>query len=404
MLINTILLVSLFLFLGFVTLYVLIFGTTKKRKKIDFDPAYEKLRAVNYPPSFPNGWFSLGASADLKKGQVKEVEAFGQKLAVFRGEDGQVGVLDVYCPHLNANLAYGTVKGNNLVCPFHGWQFKSNGKCAHIPYCEDIPVKAETRGWIVKENWGLILVWYHAQKQIPSWNTEGYLSQIPQFKYHGTTSELLRIHLQDFAENGADYAHFSHVHQLLTIPFANRYIDVKHTVNIKFGEGDEKHMAFFSDQADLVWKSSQKEIPHAGGNATVTYFGPGFLVFQFITRIGKVLLLKTFTPLGTLRVKMEDHVYAPKGTSTLAIKYLLSEASAQFVDDINIWERKNFAEKPMLVKGDGPIMKMRSWYSQFYQDHSALKVSERVQHLHRNCRVFQRKSFKLNKLHIQSQV
>ena len=72
-----------------------------------------------------------------------------------------------------------------------------------------------------------------------------------------------------------------------------------------------------------------------------------------------------------LKVKMEDYVYAPKGTFKLAIKYLLGEASSQFHDDVNIWERKKFAIKPMLVKGDGPIMKMRAWYSQFYSQNSA---------------------------------
>ena len=71
-----------------------------------------------------------------------------------------------------------------------------------------------------------------------------------------------------------------------------------------------------------------------------------------------------------LKVRMEDYVYAPRGTFKLAIKYLLGEASSQFHDDVNIWERKKFAIKPMLVKGDGPIMKMRAWYSQFYSEHS----------------------------------
>lgn len=353
----------------------MIFIKGKKRKRLEFDDAYEKIRGKNYPPSYPNGWFSLGSSDSVKKGKVIEVDAFGQKLAVFRGEDGKVGVLDVYCPHLNANLADGCVKGNTLVCPFHGWAFKTNGKCSHIPYSDSIPPKAETKSWIVQEIWGLILVWHHQNNEEPSWTTDGLIPEVANYKFHCKTSDVLRIHLQDFAENGADFAHFSHVHDLLTIPFANRFVDVKHIMDIKFGEGDQKHIAWFSDQADLVWKSSQKLIPHAGGKALVTYYGPGFLVFQFTTEIGNMLLLKTFTPIGELKIKMEDYVYAPKGTFPLAVKYLLGEASAQFHDDINIWERKNYAAKPMLVKGDGPILKMRAWYSQFYSHyHHEIRV------------------------------
>ncbi|MBS1611240.1 MAG: Rieske 2Fe-2S domain-containing protein [Bacteroidetes bacterium] len=366
MVLKIVLILSLLVLVAVATLYVLIFVKGKKRVRIAFDKEYEKIRAKDYPPAFPNGWFSLGESSMVKKGEVVEVDAFGQKLAVFRGQNGEVGVLDVYCPHLNANLADGCVKGNNLVCPFHAWEFKTNGKCAHIPYADKVPHNAETKGWTVKEDWGLILVWYHSEGEAPSWTTDGCVPEVADYKFHLKTSDVLRIHLQDFAENGADYAHFAYVHDLLTIPWAHHIVDVKHTLNIQFGEGEKKHTAWFTDQADLVWKKSGKLIPHAGGHATVTYYGPGFLVFRFNTEIGKMLLVKTFTPLGPLKVKMEDYVYAPKSTWKIAVKYLLGEASAQFHDDIAIWEKKNFAARPVLVKGDGPIMKMRAWYSQFY--------------------------------------
>jgi cholesterol 7-dehydrogenase len=347
-------------------LYLQIFVIGKKRKKLEFDEEYEKERAKSYPPPFPNGWFSLGSSDSVKKGQVIEVDAFGQKLAVFRGQDGTVGVLDVYCPHLNANLAHGKVKGNNLVCPFHAWEFNAKGKCEHIPYCDKVPHAATTKSWQVKENWGLILVWYHATGEAPSWDVEGHFTEIKDYKFHSKTTDILRIHLQDFNENGADHAHFAYVHDLLTIPFANRWVRVQHVLDLQYGEGDKKHLAWFTDQADLHLKSSGKKIEHAGGKAVVTFFGPGFLIFNFTTEIGNMTLVKTFTPLGPLKVRMEDYVYAPKWTFPLSIKYLLGEATTQFHDDIAIWERKKFATKPLLVQGDGPIMKMRNWYSQFY--------------------------------------
>jgi cholesterol 7-dehydrogenase len=355
--------------------YYLIFIKERKRKIIDIDEEYEKKRALLYPPPFPNGWFSLCSASDVKKGQVVEVDALGQKFAVFRGEDGEVGIVDVYCPHLNANLADGCVKGNDLICPFHAWGFNKNGQCTHVPYSDKVPQNASVKSWNCKENWGLILVWYHAEGDAPSWSTEGYIPEVADYKFHHKTSDILRIHLQDFAENGADYAHFAYVHDLLTIPWAEYIIDIKHTLKIQFGDvtKGEGHMAWFTDKADLVWKKSQKEIPHAGGQATVTYYGPGFLVFQFNTKIGKMLLIKTFTPLGELKVRMEDYIYAPKGTFGLAIKYLLGEASAQFHDDIAIWEKKSYAERPALVKGDGPIMKMRAWYNQFYTASSYLQ-------------------------------
>lgn len=59
----------------------------------------------------------------------------GENFAVFRSSDGNVNILNAYCPHLGANMAIGgTVKGNGLQCPFHGWVFDgTSGSCVHIP-------------------------------------------------------------------------------------------------------------------------------------------------------------------------------------------------------------------------------------------------------------------------------
>ena len=41
---------------AFALLYFVLFVKERKRKLIDYDPAYEKIRGKNYPPPYPNGW------------------------------------------------------------------------------------------------------------------------------------------------------------------------------------------------------------------------------------------------------------------------------------------------------------------------------------------------------------
>ncbi len=355
---------------------LLTLGKKFKRKPVDLSREAE--RAKNYPPAFPNGWYNLCSSESLGKGQVKEIEAFGQKFAVYRGQSGKVGVMDIYCPHLNANLADGWVKEDKLVCPFHGWEFEKNGKCSHIPYSEqEPPEQAKIKSYTVKENWGLILMWYHEDGEPPSWDTGKYLNELEDYKYHGFTSDILHIHLQDFAENGADYAHFNFVHNLLTIPYASKFVHLKHDVKIQFGKGEESHLAWFTDTAQLAWNKSGEIIDKAGGSAVVSYFGPGFLAFKLNSKLAKdVIVLKTFTPIAPLKLRMDDYIFAPKKTNRFALKYILMESSSQFHDDILIWERKGYNKKPLLVRGDGPIIKMRNWYKQFYTASTKVLLEE----------------------------
>jgi phenylpropionate dioxygenase-like ring-hydroxylating dioxygenase large terminal subunit len=61
-------------------------------------------------------------------GQVRAVEAFGGRLAVFRGADGRCGALDARCAHLGADLAKGRVGGLGLSCPLHERCFAADGR------------------------------------------------------------------------------------------------------------------------------------------------------------------------------------------------------------------------------------------------------------------------------------
>ncbi|XP_018405044.1 PREDICTED: cholesterol 7-desaturase-like, partial [Cyphomyrmex costatus] len=100
--------------------------------------ASNKIRKVGkeLPPVYPNGWFALLESSQIKNGRVKHVSALGENFAVFRTKKGVVNILDAYCPHLGANMAEGgRVKGNCLECPFHNWTFRGeDGYCENIPY------------------------------------------------------------------------------------------------------------------------------------------------------------------------------------------------------------------------------------------------------------------------------
>ena len=106
----------------------------------------ESTNELRSPFPVPFGWFVVAWSNELAVGEVKPLEYWGEQLVVWRAEDGTPSVNDAFCPHLGAHFAFGgSVHGNDLACPFHGWRFNSAGENTLIPYSERIKITKPER-------------------------------------------------------------------------------------------------------------------------------------------------------------------------------------------------------------------------------------------------------------------
>lgn len=113
-------------------------GASRGSRSAFMRQAQRKRRIGNLPPVYPNGWFCVLESSRLGRGAAEHVAALGQNLAVFRGDAGNVHILDAYCPHMGANMAVGgRVHGDCIECPFHEWSFDGrDGSCSSVPYAQ----------------------------------------------------------------------------------------------------------------------------------------------------------------------------------------------------------------------------------------------------------------------------
>ncbi|PSL17098.1 Rieske 2Fe-2S domain-containing protein [Shimia abyssi] len=79
-------------------------------------------------------WLRLGPVEMLEIVRpVVPVELNGQRLVLFRDDDGKMGLIGRQCPHRGADLCYGRLEDNGLRCPFHGWHFDRTGQCVEQP-------------------------------------------------------------------------------------------------------------------------------------------------------------------------------------------------------------------------------------------------------------------------------
>ncbi len=60
--------------------------------------------------------------SELIEGHPKTVEANGELIALFK-INGTIYATTNTCPHQSGPLGQGTLEGDCIVCPLHGWKF-----------------------------------------------------------------------------------------------------------------------------------------------------------------------------------------------------------------------------------------------------------------------------------------
>ncbi|SDO59436.1 vanillate O-demethylase monooxygenase subunit [Paenibacillus sp. yr247] len=104
-------------------------------------------------------WHPVLLSSALTDRPVPVI-VLGEKLAVFRTSHGVHAFKDL-CIHRGVPLSLGKVKGDELVCAYHGWSYNGCGTCTRIPSLpadRAIPPKAKAFVYACVEVYGFIWV------------------------------------------------------------------------------------------------------------------------------------------------------------------------------------------------------------------------------------------------------
>ena len=319
-----------------------------------------KAMTERYTLPIPFGWYCVAYSEEITTGRVLPLHYFGQELAIYRTEGGEVCVSDAYCPHLGAHIGYGgNVIGEHISCPFHGWEFTASGRCGHIPYAKNRPEKSKEEQFIfqypVVESNGIIWVWYHPGRNAPLFDVQHH-PEIENGEWHTDYQKeawIINTVVQETAENACDTAHFKSVHNSYGIPQANvNYAAHQRSTNIEgalVGEGKE-------GPEDFTFKML------SANN------GPGH-TWQHFTGNFDSFMLGLITPIDSqsliLRFAFANKKTHSEAEAALSASYV-DEVIRQVQQDIPIWNHKTFRAEPVLCDGDGPIAQFRKWFSQFY--------------------------------------
>ena len=331
-----------------------------------------RYRERTYPPPFPDGWYRVAASGEIRPGEVKHVQCVGEQIALFRSKTGGgIAAVDAFCPHQGANLAHGRVKGDRLECPFHGWQLDGNGRVRSQPHTEDQPLAH--RHWETIDYYGMAMMYWSARRDAqapyrlpPQPNIDNR-----QLVYRGQyDAGEVAMHIIEFAENSVDFQHFSKLHDTMRIPWTNiklPWIRIRHEPSWSLDDKLE-HVSYFGDEATLeiagrVYESTRSR-------ALVTFLGPGSIVkFDFhIPRIGAITMFQSHTPVEALKQRVTFRWFAARRVPRILVSYVVGNWISQWRQDVEIWKRKIYRQHPLWTRDAGPRDKMHQWYRQFYPD------------------------------------
>ncbi|HUH74658.1 MAG TPA: Rieske 2Fe-2S domain-containing protein [Chitinophagales bacterium] len=159
-------------------------------------------------------WYIACFLNELEKTNIIKKKIVGEEIVVFKNSDGDIAVLEDRCCHRNVHLSNGTVHGKNIKCGYHGWEYNTDGKCAHIPMLENkdhIPKKACVGKYPMQIKYQAVWVYFGDQAimheaEIPEMEE---LDNLP-FVHN---AHILTASIKLVAESLFDAQHINHVHK-----------------------------------------------------------------------------------------------------------------------------------------------------------------------------------------------
>ena len=162
-------------------------------------------------PVVLNDWHVVAYAPDLKAEKPMAVRLLDEDLVLWRVGENIHAWRDL-CVHRGTRLSLGSVEGETLRCPYHGWTSNQEGKCVHFPAHprQKPPATACAKTYQAREkyNWIWVCLGLPTQEIAPfaQWDD-------PSFRKIHCGPYQYRASGPRAVENFLDVTHFPFVHQ-----------------------------------------------------------------------------------------------------------------------------------------------------------------------------------------------
>jgi phenylpropionate dioxygenase-like ring-hydroxylating dioxygenase large terminal subunit len=174
----------------------------------------------------PNQWYAILESNEVKRGKPIGVTRMGEKLVMWRDEQGKVVCMRDLCPHRGAALSIGKLMDGHIQCPFHGFQYDSSGQCLLIPAngaTAPVPKVFKAHTYLAREEHDFIWIWWGEAQPEAALPPIKWFNSIDASFVYATFKDHWASHYSRAIENQLDVVHLPFVHYN-TIGAGNRTV------------------------------------------------------------------------------------------------------------------------------------------------------------------------------------
>jgi phenylpropionate dioxygenase-like ring-hydroxylating dioxygenase large terminal subunit len=167
---------------------------------------------ITQTPVFRRFWYPVAFASAVTTTPVAR-RLLGVDLVLWPVPDGVAAAID-RCPHREAKLSPGWLEACRLVCPYHGWEYGSDGRALHIPQLAEgvpTPPAAQLTMLTTQVRYGVVWVCLDPEPlgeipDIPEFGAKGW-RVVPEYEW------LFDCSAAHLIENNFDPAHVAFVHR-----------------------------------------------------------------------------------------------------------------------------------------------------------------------------------------------
>jgi phenylpropionate dioxygenase-like ring-hydroxylating dioxygenase large terminal subunit len=257
-------------------------------------------------------WYVIGETHTFLPNKLHKIQVWDKSYVVWRSVEGQLRALQDTCSHRSASLSNGQIVHDRIACPYHGYEFDTNGTLVVVPGIhinKYLPCYSVTKFDILEKNGWVYLNILPSDHSMSFANLLETIYSEPEAKKRIFRPIFLQMDYQCYSRVLSE-----NILDLMHIPFTHTFGNVDHPAPIREDPPTLLDDFPYHYRSRYLYKTSNQTIAKfMFGSEVVTIENEFILPNTIISRVIFDKYVKTVVvsilPIGNNQTRMFAKVY-----------------------------------------------------------------------------------------------